>query len=119
MNNRKNFFPPFIGGSSLLVIFAVLCLTLFSLLALSTTQANQRLTNASTQAVSDYYMADQAAEVIFAQLRRGELPNQVTVDDHFYRYKCAISDTQDLQVILSFENNVWTVICWQAISTNQ
>lgn len=40
MNERQRFSPPAVGGSSLLVIFAVLCLTVFAMLSLSTVQAN-------------------------------------------------------------------------------
>ena len=41
-NNKTNFRPPALGGVSLLVIFAVLCLTVFALLSLSTVQADCR-----------------------------------------------------------------------------
>ena len=47
MKTHKKVAPPTVGGSSLLVIFAVLCLTTFTLLALSTAQANKRLSDAS------------------------------------------------------------------------
>ena len=41
MNNRK-IAPPMVGLSSLLVIFAVLCLTVFAVLSLSTVRADRR-----------------------------------------------------------------------------
>ena len=43
MDERRDSFPPAVGGSSLLVIFAVLCLTVFALLTLSTAAADSRL----------------------------------------------------------------------------
>ena len=43
---------PMVGGSSLLVIFAVLCLTVFALLGFSTVQADGRLADSTVQAVS-------------------------------------------------------------------
>ena len=46
-NTNRRFTPPMVGGSSLLVIFAVLCLTIFTLLTLSTVQADTRLSEAS------------------------------------------------------------------------
>ena len=52
MEDKKRFSPPVVGGSSLLVIFAVLCLTVFALLSLSTVRADVRLSEASAQAVS-------------------------------------------------------------------
>ena len=74
MEDKKRFSPPVVGGSSLLVIFAVLCLTVFALLSLSTVRADVRLSEASAQAVSGYYQADCQAEAILARLRSGELP---------------------------------------------
>ena len=66
MDERRDSFPPAVGGSSLLVIFAVLCLTVFALLGLATVQANSRLSDASAQTVSGYYAADCQAETILA-----------------------------------------------------
>lgn len=116
MNKKSMRFPP-IGGSSLLVIFAVLCLTVFALLSLSTAQAGGRLSDASAQAVSDYYRADCRAEEILAQLRSGQLPEGVSVEDGVYSYTCPISDTQALAVSVRLDRDHYTVLRWQAVST--
>lgn len=50
MNKEDRFSPPAVGGISLLVAFAVLCLTVFALLSLSTVQAQKRLSDASHKA---------------------------------------------------------------------
>ena len=65
------FAPPALGGASLLVIFAVLALTVFALLSLSTVRADVRLGDASAQAVVNYYAADGRAQEILACLRTG------------------------------------------------
>lgn len=111
------FKPPMVGGSSLLVIFAVLCLTVFTLLALGTVQADTRLSDASVKAVSDYYAADLQAEEIFARLRSGEHPECVLTENNQYFYSCPISDTQKLEVILQCTDQYWTILRWQAVST--
>lgn len=69
---KEGMAPPALGGSSLLVAFAVLALTVFALLSLSTVQADVRLADASAQAVEDYYAADCQAQEILARLRNGE-----------------------------------------------
>ena len=107
---------PVVGGSSLLVIFAVLCLTVFALLGLSTVQAGGRLSEASAQAVSDYYGADCQAEEIFARLRAGERPEGVTEADGVYAYTCPVSETQQLCVELLRTGENWTVLRWQTES---
>lgn len=114
---RERFSPPAVGGSSLLVIFAVLCLTVFALLGLSTVQAGGRLSGASADAVSAYYDADCHAEAILARLRAGELPEGVTRSGDTYFYACPISDTQELRVEVRLEGETWTVLRWQAVST--
>ena len=119
MQSRTHFSPPMVGGSSLLVIFAVLCLTIFTLLALSTVQADGRLSDASIKAVSDYYAADLEAENILSQLRQGKMPNGVTRQDEIYSYSCRISDTQELVVDVILENDTWSILRWQAVPTER
>ena len=106
---------PMVGGSSLLVIFAVLCLTVFALLGFSTVQADQRLEEISVQAVEDYYSADAEAEKILALLRGGQVPEGVQLQDGIYSYSCKISDTQAIQVQVRAQD--WKVLCWQSVST--
>lgn len=116
MNKRS---APAVGASFLLVIFAVLCLTVFALLSISTVQADKRLSDASTNAVLAYYKADCEAERLFSLLRSGALPDGVIVCDDIYYYTCPISDTQSLEVELSRCGSDWTVLRWQAVSTAQ
>lgn len=65
---------PVVGGSSLLVIFAVLCLTVFAVLSLTQAQADRRLAQSSWSAVTGYYRADCQAQEILSRLRAGEAP---------------------------------------------
>ena len=132
MDNRKQsqVSPPPVGGASLLVVFAVLCLTVFALLSLSTVRASERLSQASAQAVADYYAADCQAQAILAWLRTGgEKPQDILEDfsmstaisdfpDHSettHCYACPISDTQELQVEVRFHSGgSYTILRWQA-----
>ena len=95
----------------------LICLTVFALLALSTVQADRRLSDASARSVEVYYEADCRAEEILARLRAGEIPAGVTETDGVYTYACAISDTQELRVSVREDGGDWTVLQWQAVST--
>ena len=117
MERKTSFSLPAVGGSSLLVIFAVLCLTVFALLSLSTVQAEKRLADASVQAVSAYYEADRQAELIFSQLRQGADIPQVKKSNNVYTYSCPISGTQELLVAVEQTDGHWAVLRWQAVST--
>lgn len=117
---QHGFQAPMVGGSSLLVIFAVLCLTVFALLAISTVQADKRLADASITAVSEYYEADSKAEKILAALRSGEIPDGVSGDNGIYRFTVQVSDTQRLLAEVSIEDDGgWEVLCWRTVSTTQ
>ena len=121
---RERFSPPAVGGISLLVVFAVLCLTVFALLALTTVQADTRLADASAKAVTDYYAADCQAQEILARLRRGEVPEGVEsqyLDSIIYRYAVPISDTQELQVevLVDRTDGSWSVLRWQSVPVGE
>lgn len=113
---KKNDTSPAVGGSSLLVIFGVLCLTVFSLLTLTTAQSEKRLSDSAAASCTAYYEADRQAEAIFARLRTGELPEQVTRNGSEYRYSIPITEYQSLQVTLEKKDR-WQVLQWQTVLT--
>lgn len=117
MRKKSGISLPAVGISSLIVIFAVLCLTVFALLSISTARSQQRLADSMKAAVTGYYQADNAAEEILAALRRGEQPECVTRNGDIYTYACPISGTQMLAVSVRIEGETYTVLQWQAVST--
>lgn len=126
---KTRFAPPALGGSSLLVAFAVLCLTVFALLSLSTVRADGRLADASAKAVQDYYAADVQAQEILARLRNGEVPAGVTEHGYDswhtgsrYTYTVPISDTQELQVqviLKGISDAEYVVESWRAVPAGE
>ena len=64
MKQKTSVTPPAVGISSLLVMFAVLCLTIFALLSVSTVSADVTLGERSRDAVTNYYQADCQAEAV-------------------------------------------------------
>lgn len=105
-----------VGGSALLVIFAVLCLTIFGWLSLSAARANSRLCEASKEAIADYYRADTEAEYILAQLRGGYVPEGVREEEDKYYYECRVSDRQKLVVEAKKNREEICVMRWQMVS---
>ena len=116
MKKRNNISVPAIGSSSLLVIFAVLCLTVFSLLSLNTVLAEQRLSESYEQATESWYAADLQAQEIFAKLRAGQTVPGVACSENQYTYSVPVSEHQTLQVILRNQNGSWEVISWQTVA---
>ena len=116
MKKRQQLSLPAIGGSSLLVIFAVLCLVVFSLLSLNTVLAEKRISEASAQAAVDWYAADLKAQEVFARLRAGEpVPGVIRTGDKD-TYSVPISEHQTLLVTLKEENGCWEILSWQTVA---
>lgn len=138
---RESFSPPAIGGSSLLTVFAVLALTVFALLSLSTVRADVRLADAAAEAVTGYYAADCKAQEILARLRNGETPEGVesrtdkidvmrkegSPPEYVFRpevvrvaeYALPISETQELRVKVILRGADYEVVCWQAAPSGE
>lgn len=119
---RDRISPPAVGAASLLVSFAVLCLTVFALLSLSTVRADDRLGEASARATADYYAADLEAQTILARLRNGEWPEGVSFSGSgllYADYAVPISDAQELQVsviLRGIADREYEILRWQAVN---
>ncbi|MBR4410702.1 MAG: hypothetical protein IKT31_05220 [Firmicutes bacterium] len=116
MNDKKRMGMPATGGSSLLVIFAVLALTVFAILSISTVTADQKLADKSAASVEAYYEADCQAEMILAEIRSGKLPEGVKRDGNLYSYKCPVTDSLNLEVEVLVGEEEYEVLRWQMVS---
>lgn len=118
---RKGLAVPVVGGSSLLVIFAALCLTVLAMLSLSTARSGAELSRASAEGTSSYYAADAQAEEILARLRGGEAVEGVTsAGDGTFEYAVPISRTQTLSVrVRAADDGTWQVLRWKAVYTGE
>ena len=116
MKKYEKFDLPAVGGNSLLVIFAVLCMTVFALLSLRTAQAEKRVSDAAAQAVTRYYAADLQAQEIYARLKNGETVDGVGEEGNRLFYTCPISANQVLAVELERNEGKFTVLRWQVVA---
>lgn len=116
MNDKKRMAMPATGGSSLLVIFAVLALTVFAILSISTVTADKKLADRSAESVQGYYEADCRAEMILAEIRSGKLPEGVKQEGRGYSYVCRISDTLNLEVEVWIDEEDYEILRWQMVS---
>lgn len=117
MDKTRRFSVPAVGGSALLTIFAVLCLTVFALLTLSTALSGARLSDAAIESTENYYAATLEAETILARLRAGEEPEGVTKNEDICSYSCPISENAVLEVELRLADGQWSILRWQSVST--
>ena len=119
MKQKRRISIPAFGGSSLLVIFAVLCLTLFALLGLSSAQASERMSEAAAESVAAYYAADYDAERTLALLRQGTVAANVHRDGNIYSWSCPVSERQSLKLEVRLEAEKYEILRWQLVSTTE
>ncbi len=67
MNRRKSLG---VGSVSLILIFCVLCLTIFTLLTLSSARSEMALTEKLAYSVENYYSADTRAQLVLYRLEQ-------------------------------------------------
>lgn len=107
---------PIVGLISLIVIGTVLCMTIFALLGISGANASDRMAREAAEAAKNYYAADKEAEIIFAEIRSGKIPEGVKVENGEYSYVLTVSDIQKLYVTVKSNDGGWTVLRWQTVS---
>jgi hypothetical protein len=121
------------GAISLVLIFAVLCLSVFAVLSLSTANSERIMAQRIAQSAKDYYAADARAVEILAMLKTsyksdGKLPTaldetQVDVQVEgrctYASYGCPLNDAQTLFVKLVFDREDVSVLSWKTVLTEQ
>lgn len=105
-----------VGGSSVLVILAVLCMTVFALLSIATVKADIRLSEKQVSAIEDYYEADCRAEEIIGQLREGKVPEGVTQNGDVYSFSCQISSKRVLETDVRITGDNFEIIRRQTVA---
>lgn len=110
------------GAVSLVMIFAVLCLTVFSVLTLSTATGESRLAQATAQHTADYYAADAQATAIAAQLRQGSREPEIEGIPIVYEdasdgqraiFSVPAGQNQALSVVLLLQNQSYAILKWE------
>ena len=88
-----------------------------SLLSLTQAKADRRIADISAARVREAYAADLEAQKLYAQIRAGEIPAEVTEEDGMYFYQIPVSQYQTLFV--EIEQDTQKVIRWQTVSQSE
>ena len=109
------------GAVSMVMIFCVLCLAVFSVLTLATAVRERTLSNLSAESAANYYQADTQATKTVAALLRGEAPDGVTVRDEpegrLAAFTVDINEQQKLDVEVLLRDGECEVRRWATIYT--
>ena len=116
---RREKRSPFIfGASSLIVIFAVLCIVIFALLSLNTAAAGDRLSRVFADSAVDAARANSEAHEILARIRQNDIPERVEIKGNIYNYSCRIDKARELFVSVEvYGNGEYKILRWQSVRT--
>ncbi|MDO4552019.1 MAG: hypothetical protein Q4C22_00625 [Bacillota bacterium] len=123
-----------VGVVSLVVVFAVLCLTVFAVLSYATSLSELRLAEKGAQAVEDYYEADLDCSEKAAEWKtlyeEGATEEELAAAAEgggalaYYRgetlcleYSSPVDQAQELKITLAFREGRMEVLAWVLVST--
>lgn len=108
-----------VGNASIVMVFAVVCLTLLAVMTLMTSNREWQTAQRSAQAVTDYYAADSLAVEIYDELRAGQAGPasqqalELVDSGETVFYRVAIDENQSIHVELTRDGAEWRVARWQ------
>jgi len=120
-----------VGSASIVLIFAVLCLTIFTIITYMVTNNERALIDAKAELIKGYYEADALAEQILQELLDANTtPDRVHgvnietgIDEdlgiettHFY---CRITDIKSLYVKLAIREDSFDILSWRMYDTDE
>lgn len=124
-NHKENTVSIGIGMSTFMMIFVVLCLTIFATLTYLQARHNLQETDQIIDANVAYYNADYKATEIYEQLLSHLeddsffKENGITKQDYSYHYSVSITDTRTLEVTVCKNQDKLKVIQWQETAAMQ
>ena len=107
------------GAVSLIMIFCVLCLSVFAVLTLSTAVGEKKLTDLTAERAQDWYAADRQAVAAVAALERGETPQDVDVaftqeaEGTQAEFTLPAGGEQILTVKVLLSDGGYEILCWR------
>jgi len=120
-----------VGSASIVLVFAVLCLTVFSIITFLIAGNGKALVDAEAKLVVGYYKADTIAENVVAEIIGADtIPDNVlgidiTSDWNFEsgaetaHFTCPISELKELYVCIAKNGNSYDILSWQMLDIGQ
>ncbi|MCL2717735.1 MAG: hypothetical protein FWE14_03025 [Lachnospiraceae bacterium] len=114
-----------VGSASILLVFAVLSLTIFSVITLQTAMTDKKMTDVWKQAVIAYYEADTLAESIVSEiLAQDDIPyfiNGVNIEveafGEVFSFSLPVSEQKELHVRIAVSDDFYEALEWKIRDT--
>ena len=119
------------GAVSLVMIFCVLCLSVFAVLTVATSDRERRLSELAAERTAEYYAADAEATRIVAALAQGETPdteipiNRADVSsvigqrNELVFFSVPAGGEQELQVRVQLHDGEVSILRWATAYTGE
>jgi len=119
-----------VGSASVILVFAILCLTVFSLITFVVALNEKNLVEVQTDLVTGYYEADALAELILADILTADTVPATIRGVNIYTgwddelgvettyYFCHISDIKALYVNLAVSGGSFDILSWRMYDTD-
>ena len=119
-----------VGSASVILVFAILCLTVFSLITFVVAVNEKNLVEVQTDLVTGYYEADALAELILADILTADTVPATIRGVNIYTgwddelgvettyYFCHISDIKALYVNLAVSGGSFDILSWRMYDTD-
>lgn len=122
MSDKQDGISIGIGMSTFMMIFTVLCLTIFATLTYLQARHNQQETDKIIESTVAYYDADLSASKIYKELKTQYTDttfledNGIEKDGNTYSYTVSISENRELKVTIEENEGKLNIIQWQEIA---
>ncbi len=122
MSDKQDGISIGIGMSTFMMIFTVLCLTIFATLTYLQARHNQQETDKIIESTVAYYDADLSASKIYKELKTQYTDttfledNGIEKDGNTYSYTVSISENRELKVTIEENDGKFNIIQWQEIA---
>ena len=120
-----------VGSASIVLVFSVLCLTVFSLITFVVAGNDKALVDAEAELITGYYEADALAMLVFSDIiSANEIPPDTrgikieTISDTdlpgtAVSYMCPVSEQKALFVNIVFYAESYRIQSWKMIDTDE
>jgi len=120
-----------VGSASIVLVFAVLCLTIFSLITFVVAGNDKALVDAKIELVTGYYEADALAEEILLNILTADpVPDKILgvdirktydegLDADVVYFFCEISSIKSLYVSLVIREDSFDILNWRMYDTDE
>jgi hypothetical protein len=114
-----------IGSASIVLVFAVLCMTIFAVISLTSSVSGRALAEIEVNLVKSYYQADTLAESILTELFEAEdIPDTINgveiisgwdmdLGVEILSFSCGISEGKELYVVIANRGTEMDILTWR------